>query len=247
MGVESTQGMRSDHYRANHVCGSTSKRAMSSVGCHAVLLILAMSVGSTIGAPVHLHPGPIPEAPVNHTSHSRVEARLERMETRIEQLEKIVHKLAPEHDECASRFPKLNPHAETVMAYSGCDADVKKETPGITNITCQNGTISFYNTNDTDRTGLFNIHIDVQNAHKDVYVFVCTLTRDQPHTAQCSLVVHTNRMKEHPDGPAWINMFFREMSSSTNCAPKQATIAGTYLWADETHSTGDYSFYAHAI
>ena len=100
-----------------------------------------MSVGSTIGAPVHLqlHPGPIPEAPVNHTSHSRVEARLERMETRIEQLEKIVHKLAPEHDECASRFPKLNPHAETVMAYSGCDADVKKETPGTTNITCQNG------------------------------------------------------------------------------------------------------------
>ena len=64
-------------------------------------------------------------------------------------------------------------------------------------------------------------------------------------------------------------MFFREMSSSTNCAPKQATIAGvydpaahssmhlirhlilaivgTYFWADETHSTGDYSFYAHAI
>jgi hypothetical protein len=45
------------------------------------------------------------------------------METRIEQLEKIVHKLAPEHEECASRFPKFNPHAETVMAYSGCDAE----------------------------------------------------------------------------------------------------------------------------
>ena len=94
-----------------------------------------MSVASTIGAPVHR----ATESPVNQKSHSRVEARLERMEAHIEQLEKIVDKLAPEHDECASRFPAFNTHAETVMAYSGCDADVKKETPDTTNITCQDG------------------------------------------------------------------------------------------------------------
>jgi len=200
-------------------------------------------------APSESVPVNTPSLSAEATSSISGEARMLQMQTRIEQLETLVKSLTPARDSCEKSFPNFG--KQTVMAYDGCDSDVKQISPDLTNISCQNGTITFFDrsglVNNTQRTGLFDIHIDVNNKPKDVYYFVCTVTKDQPHTAQCSLTNHVNSMAEHPQGPAWINLFLHDMSEASHCAPQKATIAGTYFWATETHSTGVYSFYANLI
>mmetsp|Transcript_45688 Transcript_45688/g.75605 ORF Transcript_45688/g.75605 Transcript_45688/m.75605 type:complete len:208 (-) Transcript_45688:291-914(-) len=161
--------------------------------------------------------------------------KVEAMSLRIERLQA---QLAQEP--CKGRFPTFETSIPVVMKYAGCNSNVLRNTT--TNIqTCQNGTFSIYNTNNTATTGLFDIQIAVNDPPRnDVYHFVCTLTTDEPHVAFCTL---TWEEPSRPEGPAWLNIRFKAMTEPA-CTPTAATIVGTYFYDFATNAAGVYSFYA---
>lgn len=89
--------------------------------------------------------------------------------------------------------------------------------------------------------GLFSLWI---NSHHivhdlDVYHFVCTLTRDMPLVAHCSL---TFEEPARPQGPAWVQVQLNKAEPPL-CEPQAVTVVGTYLFGEATDDAGVYSYY----
>lgn len=136
-----------------------------------------------------------------------------------------------------SSFPNVTD--SMTMSYSGCNSNVLRNTTETVQ-TCQNGTVFFENTASMTETGLFGVKIAVNDPAHDVYHFVCTFTKDVPHTAQCTL---TYEEPARPEGPAWLNIRFNKVNMP-DCVPGAATIVGTYFYDALTNAAGVYSFYA---
>lgn len=147
---------------------------------------------------------------------------------------------------CDNKFPIL---AEPIT-YSGCNRNMIKNTTQSIE-TCQNGTVTMYNTSTTSQTGLFDAHIDVNNAGHDIYHFLCTYTEDEPHTASCTL---TYEVPHRAQGPAFITIRFKDVQLASRrsghpeetCLAGAATITGNYFYDSEMVAAGAYSFYAPA-
>lgn len=100
--------------------------------CILQVLVVTASAAPVLVAPVQ----EVQEAPAG------LELRFAQMESRIKQLERTVQRLTP-GQECTARYPNFQGEDELVMAYRGCDADVKKVLPDVTNISCQNGKLLY--------------------------------------------------------------------------------------------------------
>jgi hypothetical protein len=142
---------------------------------------------------------------------AELRARLERLERKLESLS-----LSRESDPCASTYPLLV--EDSVMYYQGCNRDVARDST-VSVETCQNGTLTIYNTTGYEATGLFDIRISANVPTKDSWNFVCTLTVDEPHKATCTL---TFEDPPRDEGPAWVEIRFRDLA-----LPEAGTAAAT--------------------
>ena len=194
------------------------------------------------------------------------------LEARIFHLENLLLQQGTiDDDPCASAFPQLEEGG--VMYYTGCNRDVMRDST-VSVETCQNGTMTVYNTSGYEDTGLFDMRISANVPTKDSWNFVCTLTVDLPHRAVCTL---TFEDPPRDEGPAWVEILFRDLtvvdsglrSASTiegpsrsrteggrggggggggeECVAHSATIVGTYFYDALTNNAGVYSFYASTM
>jgi hypothetical protein len=105
-----------------------------------------------------------------------------------------------------------------------------------------------YNTSTTPQTGLFDVKIHVNNEANDIYHFLCTYTKDDAHTATCTLTYEEPARKQ---GPALVTIRFRDVKSASSannlpegsCTAASATIVGNYFYDSEMVAAGAYSFY----
>ena len=165
---------------------------------------------------------------------------------------------------CGARFPLLEEGG--TMFYEGCNRNVARNTTRSVE-SCQNGTVTFYNTSDYGATGLFDLRITANVPTHDSWNFVCTFTVDRPHTATCTL---TFEDPPRAEGPAWVEIRFRDLvpqqqggkprekqqlavekgssdggdGVAGECVAQTATIVGTYFYDALTNDAGVYSFYA---
>eukprot|EP00746_Dinoflagellata_sp_MGD_P089485 gnl/MRDRNA2_/MRDRNA2_35318_c0_seq2.p1 gnl/MRDRNA2_/MRDRNA2_35318_c0~~gnl/MRDRNA2_/MRDRNA2_35318_c0_seq2.p1 ORF type:complete len:149 (-),score=15.02 gnl/MRDRNA2_/MRDRNA2_35318_c0_seq2:71-517(-) len=137
-----------------------------------------------------------------------------------------------------------------MFLYSGCNRNMIKNTTTSVE-TCQNGTLTMYNTSTTHQTGLFDAKIHVNNEVGDIYHFLCTYTKDEPHIATCTL---TYEEPARLQGPALITIRFKNVVPAApnsglpndSCIAGSATIVGNYFYDSEMVAAGAYSFYAPA-
>ena len=145
---------------------------------------------------------------------------------------------------CASgpAFPTLVDGAR--FEYSGCTRNVVRYANTSTEM-CQQGAVMVYDTASTNETGLFSMWVDSHNvvhAH-DTYHFVCTITRDAPLLATCTL---TFEEPARPEGPALVQLRFNEAEPPL-CEPQAVTVVGSYFFGGATNDSGTYSFYGRRV
>lgn len=173
------------------------------------------------------------------TAALKEDVTLQSLERRLAQLEAAVE-ANRRHEMCEASYPTLEDGYQ--FHYEGCNRNTHRNSTASAE-TCQNGIVSVYNTSTLGATGLFDIAIAANVPTRDVWHFLCTLTRDAPHTAICSLTFET---PERPEGPAWMQLLWREFEATT-CVPAAATIVGAYFYDALTNDAGVYSFYASKL
>lgn len=183
----------------------------------------------------------------NHApSIHELEARVERLEREAAAARARLERetvAARARVACKDSFPMLREQDQ--FLYSGCNRNVPRNTTGSIE-TCQNGTVTVYNTSSTPKTGLFDVSIAANVPTHDVWNFVCALARGTPHEAVCTL---TFEEPLRPEGPAWLSVRFRSVARDpklSSCRAAEATFVGSYPYDALTHDAGVYVFYSHA-
>jgi len=158
------------------------------------------------------------------------------------QIATLQHELArlSRSEPCASVRPLLS----TPFFYSGCNRNVKRNFT-VSVETCQNGTLTAYN--QSAASGLFDIAIAANVPTHDAWHFVCTFNPEQPHVATCTL---TYEVPLRPEGPAWLQISFDNVTRAVPSDPSSACTAGsismigTYFYDALTNDAGVYAFKA---
>merc|ERR1712167_194215 len=103
--------------------------------------------------------------------------------------------------------------------------------------TCQSGWMTMYNTYHSTHS-LFDAKIHVNNSANDIYHFLCTYTKDEPHTARCTLTYEEPARKQ---GPALVTIRFKDVVAANSnssvpsgtCVAGSAVIIGNYFYDSE--------------
>ena len=136
-------------------------------------------------------------------------------------------------DPCTSVRPVLS---TTPFFYSGCNRNVHRNST-VSVETCQNGTLTVYNASES---GLFDVAIAANIPTHDVWHFVCTFNPEAAHAATCTLTYETPL---RPEGPAWLQLNFDDVSGSP-CRAGRISMIGTYFYDALTNDAGVYAFHA---
>lgn len=148
-----------------------------------------------------------------------------------------------ESQDCDGSFPSFATPESRNMVFEGCSRTVLRNTTKSFG-SCMTGTIKIYNASATN--GLFDMSIHANSpAQPNTWDFLCTLTRDQPHTATCALTFETPLIAG--EGPAWVSVNFNGLvaAADSSCVASRATIVGTYFYDALTDAAGVYAFYAN--